>query len=109
LPGARLVDVEHEFLVPLPVRDLTGRLHDGVGDVGRKVSQLLVGLGRRLLDQPHGLNEPATEAAAADGEVLECPLGLCPVQRRGRYLHLAQGVLLDAIVVGHGSVRRSLR
>ena len=72
-----------------------------VGDLRCEVAHGPVGHGGGPLHQPQGPDEVRAEALAADGEVLECSLGLRAVQGVDGNPDLAEGILLDSMIA-HG-------
>ncbi len=97
-PG--LPDDQREVRVERAGDDLVGRAHDEVA-LGRvELAQVLVGERRRLLHDAEGADDGATEAVAADLEVLQAALRLgAPVLVRAHF-DLAHAVGLDAHVHG---------
>ena len=101
--GAGLVDVDREVVVVAALGDLGGGRGDRLGDRPLEEAELGVRLGCGLLDLGERPQEAAREALAGDREVEDGALGRGAVQRVGRDLQLAHGVLLDAGAgrVGH--------
>ena len=85
--------------------DLVGRGDDRVGDVGRDDAELLVDDRGGALDAGEGDDLRRLEAGSGDREVLDSALGLGPVQRGRRNLHLTHRVVLDAELLVGGAQR----
>src|SRR5262249_1950218 len=75
--------------VQLALGDLGRGAADGRGDLGIDTAEIQVDLGAGALDQAHGPDEAALEAAAADRGVLDGPLRLGSVIGPRGALHLA--------------------
>ena len=107
-PG--LPDDQREVGVERAGDDLVGRAHDEVA-LGRvELSEVLVGEGRRLLDDAEGADDRAAEAVAADLEVLQAALRLGAPVLVGAHLDLAHAVGFDAHVHGwHALIGRFWR
>jgi len=105
-PGAGLEDIDRELVVVFASDDLVGGLDDRLGDVVVDQAEVAVGLCGGLLDDAEPADESATERDPRDREVPDGALGLgTPVGVRG-YLHLAEAVLLDSVVVSVCHTRR---
>ncbi len=92
-------------------RDLERRRGDGLGHLRIQAAERGVGARRRGLDQPQRTYEPARQAQATDGKILDRALGLGPVEGIGRHPDLAHAVVFDPkLVLGghHGSSARQL-
>ncbi|EMA65853.1 30S ribosomal protein S5 [Halorubrum kocurii JCM 14978] len=101
--GARagLEHVDGELVVVLARDDLVGGGDDRVGGVVVDEVQVAVRLRGRLLDDAERADEPPAHRDPRDREVLDGALGLrAPVGVR-RHLHLAEAVLLRAVVFAH--------
>ncbi len=98
--AAGLPDDQREMSVELASDDLVGRAHDEIA-LGRvELAEVLVGEGRRLLDDAEGPDDRAPEAVAADLEVLQAALRLGAPVPVGPDLDLAHAVRFDAHVHG---------
>ena len=93
-PG--LEDVQHEMVVVLAVRDLLGRLDNGVSDRWIEDAEVHIGLGGGQLDQPQRPYELPGKAQVADGEVQNRPHGRRAVKSVGGDFHLTHGIAFDA-------------
>jgi hypothetical protein len=100
-PGPRLEHVDRELAVPPAGGHLLGGCRYGLGDVIVHDAEFRIDGGSRCFDSCHGSDLGRFERRAADREVLDRPLGLCPVFCRLRDLYLAHRVTLYA-ELSHG-------
>src|SRR4029079_11103303 len=93
--GAALDLVDDELVVQGAAADLDARRDDGCGDRGVELSELLIGLCRRLLyrGKRHHEVAAARDGYAADREVLECTRGMHSVVDIGGNVPVAEQVV----------------
>ena len=96
--GTGLEDVDGESIVVLVLTNFLGGGDNRVGLLGVELAGVLVDLCARSLEQAKGADLGSLEAAAGDGEVIHCALGLGAPQRVNRDLYFAHGVVFDAVL-----------
>ena len=97
--GARpgLEDIKRKLTVVPVFRNLARGLRDRVGLLLTENSELGVGLGGGLLDQPQSSDQLRVDRDARDRKVFDGTLSLGLPQGFGGHLHLAHGVVLYAM------------
>ena len=83
----------------LAVGDLLCGGDNRIGLLGVQLAQVLVYLRACRLEQAEGADLLVFQAAARNGEVLNCTLGLCAPQCINRHLHFAHRVVLNAVLL----------
>jgi len=98
--GARsgLENIHREVLHKVTGQQNLGGLDYGLALGSADLLEFNVGLGGCGLGQNQCANELRWHALMADGEVVDCTLGLCAIERRLRYVQFAHAVTFDTSV-----------
>ena len=96
-----MVGIDGEVFLVLTGDKLISCRNDGLGNGAIDDVELLVCYCRRPLHFGKRDDVAGLEPLSGDGKVLDCALGLCPVQRLPGNFDLTHRVVFDAELVAH--------